>query len=256
MEIETLSRLLRDLLLVNDRVSLPGMGSFIAELAPSVFSDRATVIHPPFRRIMFRTSEVWNDELLENLYADENNLDIEAAREEIAVFVKELKASLNIRKNIQIPGFGTMRATDQKDYFFVANKDLFIFPDGFGLEPLNIKPLAKQGLIELLDKDEMRFSRSELKAERRSDRKREKENEKAKKEIIIREESEAGARTEGLTDKNRVRGRIKIFPAIILIVLLLIVAVALLFIFRDEVRPFWEWLLYNKEERELLKYLL
>ena len=48
-------------------VSLPGMGGFIAELAPSVFSDRATVIHPPYRRILFRTSEVWNDGVLEAL---------------------------------------------------------------------------------------------------------------------------------------------------------------------------------------------
>lgn len=232
MDLETLSRLLRELLLVNDRVSLPGMGGFIAELAPSVFSDRATVIHPPYRRILFRTSEVWNDGMLEALYAEENGLELEKARKEIEAFVKEFRAKLNLEKSVQIPGFGTMRATDQRDYFFVADKDLFIYPDGYGLEPVNIRPLAKPGLIELLDEDERRLSSQTAHS--------------VKPAVVRKPYSSASKKVSAVRP---------VLVNIAIVLLILIILAALAVIFKDQLKPFWEWLLYNKEERELLKYI-
>ena len=91
MDLQTLSRLIKDLITVNDRVSLPGMGGFVTEIAPSVFSDKAMVINPPFRRVLFRTSETWNDQLLENLYADEAEITLEEAADEIESFIKDFK---------------------------------------------------------------------------------------------------------------------------------------------------------------------
>jgi nucleoid DNA-binding protein/preprotein translocase subunit SecG len=148
MDLDLFSGIIRKLILVHDRVSLPGMGSFIAETAPSVFSDRAMVIHPPFRRILFRPGEIWNDGILEDAYAREFSLDDDVARKEIAEFVSYLKGELNTHKSVRIPEFGTMRATEQNDYFFVAEKGLFNYLETFGLEPLNIKILPKKGEIE------------------------------------------------------------------------------------------------------------
>ncbi|MFA6769823.1 MAG: hypothetical protein WCR71_01455, partial [Bacteroidales bacterium] len=151
MDLELLSKILRGLILEHNRVSLPGMGSFIAEKAPSVFSDRAMVIHPPFRRILFRPSEIWNDGLLETKYSQEKNCEIEVAKDEIAEFVKLLKVDLKTDKSYKIPDFGTMRATEQNDYFFVADKNLFNYIETFGLEPVNIKFLPRRGEVESLD---------------------------------------------------------------------------------------------------------
>ncbi len=248
MDLETLSRLLKELLLVNDRVSLPGMGSFIAELAPSVFSDRATVIHPPYRRILFRTSEVWNDGLLENLYASEIVKEPESVKGEIEHFVREFKNNLNIEKSIRLPGFGTMRATDQKDYFFVADKDLFIYPDGYGLEPLNIRPLTKLGLIELLDEEEPKSLGDDVKARNLLAIQKGKESapEKSNKSKIKK-------KSRPLSSK---RGRwIRPLINTLIVIFFIIVVTGLLIIFKDEMRPFWEWLLYSKEERELFQFL-
>jgi len=150
MDINLFSKILRELILEHDRVSLPGMGSFIAEMAPSVFSDRALVIHPPFRRILFRTSEIWNDGLLEERYAKERGVSEEIAKHEISEFIKRLKIDLNTNKTYKIPDFGSMRATEQNDYFFVADKELFNYIEGFGLEPINIRILSKRGEVEKL----------------------------------------------------------------------------------------------------------
>lgn len=200
MDLTTLSRLLKELILTHDRVSLPGMGSFMAELAPSVFSDRALVIHPPFRRLLFRTSEAWNDELLENLYAQEMKIDLLDAKGRIQSFLNSFKNELNSKKILIIPDFGTMKATNQNDYFFVAEKELFIYPDAYGLGPINVKILAKPGQIE-----ELNYKVSTI--------------------------------------------------AVFAVLFTVIAIIVLMVIFKNEIRPVWEWLLYNREERELLKQL-
>jgi len=231
MDLQTLSKLLIDLITVHDRVSLPGLGGFITELAPSVFSDKAMVIHPPFRRVLFRTNESWNDELLENLYADEADLTVEDSKKEIGAFMRELKLELNSKKSIVFPGFGTMRSTDQHDYFFVADKDLSIFPDAYGLEPLNIKILPKRGVVEILTggkrasmlNQPSRHSEPPVAQHKRSHHK---------------------------------RNGIKVSSVLLIIFLILVVAVALMVIFKDQIRPVWEWLLYSQEERELLRQLI
>lgn len=223
MNINTLSRLLKELILVNDRVSLPGMGSFIAELAPSVFSDRALVIHPPFRRLMFRTSEIWNDELLEKLYAEQSKLDLNLAKEKIAAFLHDFKEELDTLKNVVIPHLGTMRATEQRDYYFVADKDLFIYPDAYGLEPINVKLLPKPGLVERL---------------------------------AYRESGREYAPLESLSkEKTPVSTGIKKTIVTFAVLIALIAIVVLMVVFKDEIRPVWEWILYSEQERELLKLL-
>ena len=37
------------------------------------------------------------------------------------------------------PGLGRLRATKENNLFFVADEDLDIYPDGFGLEPISLK---------------------------------------------------------------------------------------------------------------------
>ena len=232
MDLITLSKLLRELLLTHDRVSLPGMGSFIAELAPSVFSDRALVIHPPFRRVLFRTSEVWNDELLEKSYAAEINSDFKTAREKLQLFIKEFVNELNIKKSIKIPDFGTMRATDQLDYFFVADKDLFIYPEAYGLEPINVKLLNKPGRIELLNyKDTNRSYQPQ-----------------ADKPAIVKVPRIKAKKIKEPLSRSAKR-TIWTFTIISVIVAIIVLMV----VFKDVLQPFWEWILYSREDRELLK---
>jgi len=234
MDLITLSKLLRELLLTHDRVSLPGMGSFIAELAPSVFSDRALVIHPPFRRVLFRTSEVWNDELLENSYAAEINSDFKTAKEKIQLFIKEFVNELNIKKSIKIPDFGTMRATDQRDYFFVADKDLFIYPEAYGLEPINVKLLNKPGRIELLSY---------------------RETNRLYQPQVDKEPTVKVPRIKAKKIKEPLSKSAKRTILILSILSIVVAIIVLMVVFKDELQPFWEWLLYNSEDRQLLKQL-
>ena len=139
MDIDLLSKMVKELILDKDEVSLPGVGTFVAEMVPSVFSDKGYTINPPYKRLSFRQKGTGDDSLLIGFYARCNNLDIETASRIIREFLHEMRHVLETRKSIVFPGLGKLRATRENYFFFVADEDLDIYPEGFGLEPISLK---------------------------------------------------------------------------------------------------------------------
>lgn len=131
--------MVKELILDKDEVSLPGVGTFVAEMVPSVFSDKGYTINPPYKRLSFRQKSTGDDSLLIDFYAKCNNLDIETASRIIREFLHEMRHVLETRKSIVFPGLGKLRATRENYFFFVADEDLDIYPEGFGLEPISLK---------------------------------------------------------------------------------------------------------------------
>ena len=140
MDIDLLSKMVKELILTNDEVFLPGVGSFVAEIVPASFSDKGFTINPPYRRLYFRQRGDRDNTLLVDFYSRiNNNLDKENAQRIVVDFLKEMKAVLEERKLIVFPGLGRLRATKENNFFFVADEDLDIFPGGFGLERISLK---------------------------------------------------------------------------------------------------------------------
>ena len=138
MDIDLLSKMVKELILDEDRVTLPGLGSFVAEIVPAAFSDKGYTINPPYRRLFFRSRPDQGEELV-NFYASSNKLEKEVAEKIIKDFLSELKDVLHDKKTVVFPGLGRLRATKENNLFFVADEDLDIYPDGFGLEPISLK---------------------------------------------------------------------------------------------------------------------
>lgn len=223
MDVYLLADLLRELIIENDRVSLPGMGSFVSETAPSVFSDRASIIHPPFRRVMFRSREVWNDELLEKRYAQVMNIPAHKSKSEIETFINGVRRDLEMTRVLDLPGLGTIRLNERNGYNFVLNNDVLISKETYGLEPLNIKVLSKPGVVENIKSKPLKLFR----------------NEERLKRVVAAEGHDVKM-------PNPLR------LALMFILIFVIIIVILLF-FSDQLKPLWEILLYNKHERELIR---
>ena len=139
MDIDLLSKMVKELILDNDEVSLPGVGSFVAELVPSSFSDKGYTINPPYKRLSFRKKADASDNVLIDFYAKSNNVDRETASKIVIDFLSEMQKVLELRKSIVFPGLGKLRATKENIFFLVADEDLDIYPEGFGLEPISLK---------------------------------------------------------------------------------------------------------------------
>ncbi len=138
MDIDLLSKMVGELILDSDEVALPGVGTFVAEVVPSTFSDKGYTINPPYRRLSFRQRESSDNSLVE-FYARSNGVDERTAASILRPFLAELKETLKVKKTIIFPGLGRLRATRENNFFFIPDEDINIYPEGFGLEPLSLK---------------------------------------------------------------------------------------------------------------------
>lgn len=148
MDIDLLSRIVKELITDHDKVGLPGLGAFVAEVVPASFSDKGYTINPPYRRLSFHPDNTEAD-LLVKFYSDSNHVPLEASRVYITEFLSELKQVLIQRKTVIFPGLGRLRATKENNFFFVPDEDLDIYPDGFGLQPVSMKYI--QGMADPVD---------------------------------------------------------------------------------------------------------
>ena len=127
MDIDLFAGIVKDLILDNDEVTLPGLGTFVSELMPSAFSDKGYTINPPYRRLSFRQRWDDSDTLLVDFYSKTNGVSSEQAGMIIGEFVSGLKETLQAKKLVVLPGLGRLRATKENTFFFIADEDLEIY---------------------------------------------------------------------------------------------------------------------------------
>lgn len=133
-----LSKMIKELILDKDRVVLPGLGCFVAEMVPSTFSDKGYTINPPYRKLSFRSKPDTGDELID-FYVEANGLDRDVACRILGDFIRELRQVIFTKKVVILPGLGRLRATKENHLFFIPEEGLDIYPAGIGLEPISLK---------------------------------------------------------------------------------------------------------------------
>ena len=131
MDIQQLSTMVRDLILQQDKVVIPGLGVFTAELVPASFSDRGYTLNPPYRKLGFQTETAAGEE-------DPRYL-LKAEPLQLQQCVEALHSELKSSKYVELPLLGKLRLTTSGELFFVADPDLDIYPDAFGLHPVSMK---------------------------------------------------------------------------------------------------------------------
>lgn len=156
--------MVKELILDQDRVVLPGLGTFVAEMVPAAFSDRGYTVNPPYRKLYFR-HRLDEDNSLARLYSISNNISLELAESILTDFLNELRQVLKEKKVVVFPGLGRLRATKENNFFFVPDEDLDIYPEGIGLEPVSMKTHQESGkelteavenLMSIIDSGERR----------------------------------------------------------------------------------------------------
>ena len=139
--------MIKELVLENDRVSLPGLGVFVCEYVPASFSDKGFVINPPYKRIYFRSKKE-DDGLLVSFYAGKNGVDKDVAEKFVEDAVSDIRQELESKRSVEFPELGKLRSTKENTLFFVADQDLDIYPDGFGLVSVSLKSSESEDIPE------------------------------------------------------------------------------------------------------------
>ena len=277
MDIDLLAKMVKEAILDHDTVTLPGVGCFVAELVPSTFSDKGYTINPPYRRLYFSPKQ-GGDTYLVDLYARDNEeVDTDMATRILTEFLAEMKDVLKVKKTVVFPGLGRLRATRENHFFFVADEDLDIYPEGLGLAPLSLKThvetpeevaTAVAGLAELIeeipgqarnDEEEARNEEEEPVMEEISPRAALGQNDKEESEPEPEPINEP-AKVEEIPDQV---GNDEVKPKkshrklwrILWIVLCVLVGLLLVFVLLSRLAPgVLDPLLYSKEELQILRY--
>ena len=271
MDIDLLAKMVKEAILDHDTVTLPGVGCFVAELMPSTFSDKGYTINPPYRRLYFSPKQ-GSDTYLVDLYARDNEeVDTDMATRILTEFLSEMKEVLKVKKTVVFPGLGRLRATRENHFFFVADEDLDIFPEGLGLAPLSLKThvetpeevaTAVAGLAELIVEPEAEPEPEPVveptpEPEPVVEPEPEPVPEPVKEEIPGQagNDEEKVGNDEKVVGKDEVKKPSRKWLKVLLIVLGVLVALLLLFVVLERIAPgFLDPLLYSKEELQILRY--
>ena len=125
MDIKILSHILKQLIISNNKVLLPGLGSFIVEEMPSSLLNDGATITAPYSTILFKNFEIHNDGILEEAFVKRFGFSNEQSRKEINLLVSDIKKRLIADSTVEFPGFGTLSFSEGFQFVFVPDKVFF-----------------------------------------------------------------------------------------------------------------------------------
>ena len=244
MEINLFSKCIKELIVENDRVDVPYLGTFTAEMMPASYSDRQTTIHPPYRRMSFRKADVTlaDGGLLLDKVRREIGVTHDQAGVELGWCLSRLCSELEGRKSCKLPGLGVMRANARNEFFFVPDEDLDIWPDGIGFEAIAIKMPREARWAEEMPGQAGHDAEGQV----RHDAEEPAVQEKRPTTVVASKPKEP--------TKKRSRRHLKpVWIVLIVLGALLLLFIAACYLFTDQMSPILDPLLYTKEELELLR---
>ena len=241
MNTEFLSGLFRDIILREGELILPFMGSILLEDVPTSFSEDGKVITPPSKKLVFNNYNLSSNDILLNEYAKRREISRFAAKQALYKDLEELRTQAEKEGVLTLEGFGTFRFTDREGYTVDPAPGFVISTDTFGLTAVDLnEDVAEEPVVEEVPTVEPVAEEPEA--------------EKVSEEPAVEKIAEESAPEEPVKKKKSRASKALITIMVILVVLL--VAAALIYIFRDSLRPILEEILYSDEEIKIIHYKL
>lgn len=248
-----------------ERVELPGFGSFVVVETHSEFVNDGMAITPPCTKIVFESSFDNNDTLFAEKYAKLKSISVASAKNEVASFLSSLKRELVEHTELVIPQFGTICFGESGSFVFQPEPAFDFEADSYCLE---IIPLKLRGAVETAAVDielvEEAVEEAEEVVEAAEEAVDATEEAVEAAEEVGEEASEAAQEAveeavEEIADVPAGEVVTAVVPkknwvlwGVLTAVGAIILLVVLLFVFKEQLMPLLEQLLYSKEELEIL----
>lgn len=244
MNSEFLSGLFRDIILREGELILPFMGSILLEDVPASFSEDGMVVTPPSKKLVFNNYNLSSNDILLNEYAKRREISRFAAKQALYKDLEELRTKAEKEGVLTLEGFGTFRFSEREGYTVDPAPGFVISTDTFGLTAVDlnedVEEPAEEPVVEPVVEEPVEEKVSEPAVEPVTEPVIEKVAEVPAKETIEKKRSNAS----------------KALITIVVIIVVLLVAAALIYIFRDSLRPILEEILYSDQELKIIHYKL
>ena len=130
---------IKELLLLNDCVVIPGFGGFVANYkSAGVHSSR---FFPPSKSISFNRKLNFNDGLFINHISAKEAISYFTASKKINLLVQEMTYRLTDGEEIVIPGIGSLRYDDHENLLFVPEIEENLNVDSYGMPSFSYETL-------------------------------------------------------------------------------------------------------------------
>lgn len=134
---------IKDFLLLNDGIVIPGFGGFVSEYVSSVFDISENKFLPPTKKLFFKPEFSFDDTKLAEFISEKEGIDQESAKKKISEFVLQIKSDL--KKNpIIIKDIGVLSQSEKGIIVFEQDRNVNMLTESFGLISFKTKPLSEK----------------------------------------------------------------------------------------------------------------
>jgi len=150
-----LGKYIRELILENDTVIIPGFGAFISNYKPSELEEQNHEILPPSKEISFTQQIRNNDGLLVGYIASHEKISHFEALQKIEQERENILYQLDKQGKLEIEEAGTFYYDDKHNIQFEAAESVKQYLDAFGLESVSLPDdLGKDPVIDKMADNE------------------------------------------------------------------------------------------------------
>ncbi|MBN2486625.1 MAG: SPOR domain-containing protein [Bacteroidales bacterium] len=139
-----LSPYIRELILLNECIILPGFGGFETQYLPARFDEINGIMLPPTKKVVFRSDYKSGGDILSGHIQKKLNLGPEEANKLISDFIAGIKSEIGLGREVVLNGIGTFSRNISGAVVFVAIEKENFLADSFGLGPLPVKNIKKK----------------------------------------------------------------------------------------------------------------
>lgn len=257
MNLLEFSDLLKQLLCENEVVNLPGMGRLVIENIPSRLVNEGKTITPPSVQIIFESVYDESDKALFDACGKSGLCAKGDVVNEVAELLRQLKKTLIDTGRVELTGLGVIRFGGSGNFIFETNESFDAAAYSYGLEPLSLKIKAESEIAagETVKTDvqadiQAVVQEDDLQADALEDAQKDLQADSQKES---RGTEQTGPEQPTLPKAAEKRKTGKIVFAICIALGVIILAIILLAIFKEQLMPLLQKLLYSKEELNILE---
>ncbi len=261
MNLLEFSDLLKQLLCENEVVNLPGMGRLVIENIPSRLVNEGKTITPPSVQIIFESVYDESDKALFDACGKSGLCAKSDVVNEVAELLRQLKKTLIDTGRVELTGLGVIRFGGSGNFIFETNESFDAAAYSYGLEPLSLKIKAESEIAA--DETVKTDVQADIQAVAQEDDLQTDALEDAQKDLQTNVQADPQKESRGteqtgpeqptLLKAAEKRKTGKIVFAICIALGVIILAIILLAIFKEQLMPLLQKLLYSKEELNILE---
>ena len=137
-----ISQYIKEILLLNDCVIIPGFGGFVANYKPATIENNQ--FFPPTKEIAFNNKLISNDGLLVNFISEAEGIDYFNAKQKLDSFVEETMLNLERNRNVYFEGVGYLHYDSRENLQFEPQVKQNLLVESYGLQNFSYEKLYQR----------------------------------------------------------------------------------------------------------------